>query len=71
MEKSEEFSFQFVTRGYFYFLFTFVYQRIIVTVSLSDYEEMVKVHESDHKQKLILYPNGDLCYDWDISKTIK
>ena len=49
MEKSEEFSFQFVTRGYFYFLFTFVYQGIIVTVSLSDYEEMVKVHESDHK----------------------
>jgi len=70
IENDHDFEFINVIRGYYFYTFIYKYKKIDMSFSLSDYNEMVLHHESDFKDKLVLYPNGTLCYDWDTTKSI-
>jgi len=70
IENDKDFVFINVIRGYYFFTFNYKYKSIDMSFSLSDYNEMIMHHNSEYKDKLILYPNGTLCYDWDTSKAI-
>ncbi|PRR84485.1 radical SAM protein [Clostridium vincentii] len=60
-----------ILRGYYYFSFKYEYKKDMeVTFEVSDYEEMIKQHNKDEIQKLIYYPNGDLCCDWSMKNKI-
>lgn len=61
-----------VTKGYYYFSFEYKYNDMKVAFEMSDYEEMIKHHYNDKKlNKVILYPNGILCKDWNMKGEIK
>ena len=59
-----------VTKGYYYFSFSYLYhQAIRVAFEMSDYEKMIEHHSRMSKEKLsklIYYPNGMLCKDWNM-----
>lgn len=59
-----------ITSGYYYMSFAYLYQGMNVWFEMSDYEEMNKIHESDKVYKLIYYPNGKLCLDWNMKREI-
>ncbi len=60
-----------VTKGYYYFSFEYKYKGMRVAFEMSDYEEMIKCHNDDSKlNKVILYPNGMVCKDWNMKGQI-
>lgn len=60
-----------IKRGYYYLSFKFSFQnQVDVSFEVSDYEEMIKQHQSHLIKKLILYPNGKLCTDWNTFQNI-
>lgn len=60
-----------INKGYYYFSFMYRYKNILdVIFEVSDYEEMIKKHSSDTINKLIYYPNSDLCMDWNKQRKI-
>lgn len=61
-----------ITKGYYYFSFGYKYQgEMNVSFEMSDYEEMISKHYGDKIYKLILYPNGKLCTDWNMKGEIE
>lgn len=67
----KEFTLQSICEGYYYYSFTYQYGEMNVSFEMSDYEEMIKNHNSSSLHKLILYPNGDLCKDWNMKGKVK
>lgn len=59
-----------IVEGYYYFSFQYKYQDMHVSFEMSDYEEMIRKHYGDELHKLILYPNGMLCKDWNMKGEI-
>lgn len=59
-----------IFKGYYYFSFVYKYFDSIVTFEVSDYEEMIKHHNSNVINKLIYYPNKNLCLDWNMQNII-
>lgn len=60
-----------IVKGYYYFSFRYLYNNhVSVSFEVSDYEEMIRHHNSDVINKLIYYPNGDLCMDWNMQNKI-
>lgn len=59
-----------IIKGYYYFSFGYKFDnRMNVSFEMSDYEEMIKYHSNmndDKIYKLIYYPNGILCKDWNM-----
>jgi len=56
-----------IVQGYYYFSFRYRYRDMAnVTFSVSDYREMARRHESGAINKLIYYPDGSLCTDWNM-----
>lgn len=66
----EDFEILAITKGYYYMSFEYGYKGMKVWFEMSDYEEMLKKHESDKVYKLIYYPNGKLCLDWNMNGEI-
>lgn len=67
----EAFQLMNITKGYYYFSFGYKYQgEMNVSFEMSDYEEMISKHYGDKIYKLILYPNGKLCTDWNMKGEI-
>lgn len=66
----EDFEIRAITEGYYYMSFEYEYKGMKVWFEMSDYEEMQKKHESDKVYKLIYYPNGKLCLDWNMNGEI-
>jgi len=66
----EQFELNNIIKGYYYFSFGYKYAgKINVSFEMSDYEEMVKYHgnmDDEKIYKLIFYPNGILCKDWNM-----
>lgn len=61
------FTLQSIVRGYYYFSFRYRYRNAVnVTFGVSDYEEMARHHENSAINKLIYYPDGSLCTDWNM-----
>lgn len=70
-ELPETFRLTEIIKGYYYFSFRYLYNNhISVCFEVSDYEEMIRHHSSDVINKLIYYPNGDLCMDWNMENKI-
>lgn len=67
---NEDFAIRTITEGYYYMSFEYEYKGMRVSFEMSDYEEMQKKHESDRVYKLIYYPNGKLCLDWNMNGEI-
>lgn len=65
-----EFHLNSIVEGYYYFSFSYSYKDMNVNFEMSDYEEMIKKHNSDDIYKLIFYPNGALCRDWNMEGKI-
>lgn len=59
-----------ITEGYYYYSFVYEYAGMKVYFEMSDYEEMIKHHNSSDLYKLIFYPNGKLCKDWNMQGEI-
>lgn len=60
-----------IIKGYYYFSFNYTYNGCInVSFEVSDYAEMIKNHTGGTIKKLIYYPNGDLCMDWNMQQKI-
>lgn len=60
-----------ITKGYYYYSFHYTYKDIQVDFEMSDYEEMIQHHENEEElYKLILYPNGMICKDWNMKGEI-
>lgn len=60
-----------IYKGYYYFSFRYVYNgKTEVTFEVSDYEEMIKCHRGNEIHKLIYYPNGNLCCDWNMENKV-
>lgn len=56
-----------IIKGYYYFSFGYRFRNgLNVCFEMSDYEEMIAKHYGDKIYKLILYPNGKLCTDWNM-----
>ena len=66
----EDFAIGTITKGYYYMSFEYDYKGMKVWFEMSDYEEMLKKHKSDKVYKLIYYPNGKLCLDWNMNGEI-
>ncbi|SCX83869.1 radical SAM protein [Butyrivibrio sp. INlla14] len=66
-----EFAISSINRGYYYFSFQYCYKDMEVSFEMSDYEEMIKNHTGGELHKLIFYPNGMLCRDWNMQGEIK
>ena len=63
----KDFEIKNIKQGYYYFSFIYEYQGMEVAFEMSDYEEMIRKHNGDDLYKLILYPNGKLCTDWNMN----
>lgn len=60
-----------IVKGYYYFTFKYRYKGLInISFEVADYEEMIRCHTSSTIDKLIYYPNGDLCTDWNMQQKI-
>lgn len=59
-----------VTEGYYYYSFQYSWNDMNVWFEMSDYDRMIQNHNSDRQFKLIFYPNGDLCKDWNMRRKI-
>jgi hypothetical protein len=61
-----------ITRGYYYFSFHFQHDSMEdLRFEVADYEEMIRHHTSDTICKLVYYPTGDLCMDWNMAGKIE
>ncbi|MBQ9280113.1 MAG: hypothetical protein IJ215_03605 [Clostridia bacterium] len=71
---STKFTIKEIKEGYYYYSFCYKYvgnKKVIdVVFEMSDYEEMIKHHNSNELNKIILYPNGNISKDWNIMKEI-
>ncbi len=71
---SEYYALTHITKGYYYFSFSYMYkQNIRVAFEMSDYEKMIEHHSKTSKEKiskLIYYPNGMLCKDWNMMEQL-
>ena len=67
---SDVFQLYSVKEGYYYFSFCYHYCDMNVLFEMSDYDQMKLSHYSDQQYKLIFYPNGDLCKDWNMQARI-
>lgn len=67
---ADKFKIEKIVKGYYYFSFGYKFEdRMNVNFEMSDYEEMIKYHndmDTDKIYKLIYYPNGILCKDWNM-----
>lgn len=71
MINEDEFKLKEIHKGYYYFSFKYLYKEDTeVTFEVSDYEEMIRHHNGDKIKKLIYYPNGNLCCDWNMENKI-
>lgn len=59
-----------IVQGYYYYSFQYNYMGLRVSFEMSDYEEMHRKHQGDKLYKLIFYPNGKLCTDWNMNGEI-
>ncbi len=60
-----------VKKGYYYYSFCYKYKGVFVDFEFSDYDEMIKHHyNNDVLSKIILYPNGMICRDWNLQGEI-
>ena len=63
-----------ITKGYYYFSFSYMFDHeISVAFEMSDYEKMIEHHsKASHEKlsKLIYYPNGMLCKDWNMMEPL-
>lgn len=59
-----------ITEGYYYMSFGYEYEGMKLWFEMSDYEEMEKKHGSNKVYKMIYYPNGKLCLDWNMNQEI-
>ena len=60
-----------IIQGYYYFSFRYIFDgRVSVAFEASDYEEMIRHHSGSVVSKLIYYPNGDLCMDWNMGRKV-
>jgi MoaA/NifB/PqqE/SkfB family radical SAM enzyme len=61
-----------ITQGYYYFSFHYKYEnKLNVSFEVGDYEEMIRHHESGVIDKLVYYPTGDLCRDWNMANKLE
>lgn len=67
---NKAFTLKSIYKGYYYFSFKYEYNGNNVIFEMSDYEEMIKKRRSDEINKLIYYPNKDLCLDWNMQNKI-
>lgn len=65
-----QFSCVHIIEGYYYYSFQYRYKDMCVSFEMSDYEEMIRKHYGNQLYKLILYPNGTLCKDWNMEGEI-
>ncbi len=67
---ADQFEISNIVKGYYYFSFEYKFNnRMNVSFEMSDYEEMIKYHgnmDDEKIYKLIYYPNGILCKDWNM-----
>ena len=66
---TDKFKINNIVKGYYYFSFGYKFGDMNVNFEMSDYEEMIKYHndmDADKIYKLIYYPNGILCKDWNM-----
>lgn len=60
-----------IVKGYYFLSFIYSYEgEKTITFEVSDYTEMIKNHTGDVINKLIYYPNADLCRDWNMQQKI-
>ncbi len=70
-ELPDVFKIQEIIKGYYYYSFSYQYNNEMqITFEVSNYEEMIKKHSGDIINKLIYYPNGELCMDWNMQQCI-
>lgn len=67
---NKSFELKSIYKGYYYFSFKYKYGESTVIFEMSDYEEMIRKHKSNEINKLIYYPNKDLCLDWNMQNKI-
>lgn len=71
---TDSFHIQNIIKGYYYFSFCYTYNnKMKVSFEMSDYEEMIKYHSKindDKIYKLVFYPNGLLCKDWNMKSKL-
>ncbi|MBI1889858.1 MAG: hypothetical protein HYS18_04370 [Burkholderiales bacterium] len=60
-----EFRFDRVTQGYYFWNIVGRYRGIEVVFESSDYAMMHRMHESGRIYKLVFHANGNLCADWN------
>ena len=65
-----EFILKSIVQGYYYYSFEYKYRGMKVCFEMSDYEEMEKRISENHLQKLILYPDGKLCMNWNMMNEV-
>ena len=65
-----EFILKNIVQGYYYYSFEYEYRGMKVCFEMSDYEEMEKRISENHLQKLILYPDGKLCMNWNMMNEV-
>ena len=72
IENDPNFKINSTTKGYYYTSIQYIYKGVYtVTLEASDYNLMLQKHDSNSLQKLILYPNGTLCKDWNTFQKLK
>lgn len=54
-----------IKKGYYYFSFQYSYKGLRVDFEMSDYDKMELTHKGKILHKLIYYPDGQLCSDWN------
>lgn len=67
-EINEDDNFKIVStiKGYYYISYEYIYKdKYSISFEASDYNLMLQKHDSNFIQKLILYPNGNVCKDWN------
>ena len=65
-----EFCLKRILQGYYYYSFEYAYREMKVYFEMSDYEEMERKLTEDKVQKLILYPDGKLCMNWNMMNEV-
>lgn len=63
-----------IDKGYYYFSFSYLYEsHTHIAFEMSDYEKMIEHHskiDGEKLNKLIYYPNGMLCKDWNMMEQL-
>lgn len=61
---------KYVQKGYYYLSFRYSRENMDICFEISDYTEMMKKHTGKTINKLIYYPDGSLCMDWNMEGRI-